>query len=111
MILGIVIAIPAFILAGPVYTKLFKKALQIDIPKGLFNPKEFKEEELPKFGISLFTALLPVILIALQTVVEIFAPESAISPVTDFIGNANVALLISVIVAIFTFGLNLGKNA
>jgi Gnt-I system high-affinity gluconate transporter len=111
MILGIIIAIPAFILAGPVYTKLFKKeALEIEIPKGLFNPKKFKEEELPKFGISLLTALLPVILIALQAIVEIFAPESFIAPVTDFIGNANIALLISVIVAIFTFGLNLGKK-
>ena len=29
---------------------------------------------------------------------------------TDFIGNANIALLISVIVAFFTFGLNLGKK-
>lgn len=111
MILGIIIAIPAFILAGPVYTKLFKKeSLEIDIPKGLFSDKKFKEEELPKFGISLFTALLPVILIGLQAIVEIFAPESPIASVTDFIGNANVALLISVIVAIFTFGLNLGKK-
>ncbi|MGX1195229.1 gluconate:H+ symporter [Metabacillus sp. SLBN-84] len=111
MILGIIIAIPAFILAGPVYTKLFKKEeLEIDIPKGLFNPKEFREEELPKFGISLFTALLPVILIGLQTMVEIFAPESSISSVTDFIGNANIALLISVLVAFFTFGLNIGKK-
>lgn len=111
MIFGIIIAIPAFILAGPVYTKLFKKeSLEIEIPKGLFNPKNFKEEELPKFGISLFTALLPVILIGLQAIVEIFAPDSAIALVTDFIGNANVALLISVIVAIFTFGINLGKK-
>ncbi|MEH7245421.1 gluconate:H+ symporter [Neobacillus niacini] len=111
MILGIIIAIPAFILGGPVYTKFFKKeSLEIEIPKGLFNPKEFKEEELPKFGISLFTALLPVILIALQTIVQIVAPESPIAPVTNFIGDANVALLISVLVAIFTFGLNLGKK-
>ncbi|WP_160724558.1 gluconate:H+ symporter [Bacillus sp. USDA818B3_A] len=111
MIYGIIIAIPAFVLAGPVYTKLFKKeSLEIEIPKGLFNPKEFKEAELPKFGVSLFTALLPVILIGLQAIVEIFAPKSAIAPVTDFIGNANIALLISVIVAIFTFGLNLGKK-
>ncbi|OCA85345.1 gluconate:H+ symporter [Pseudobacillus wudalianchiensis] len=111
MILGIIIAIPAFILAGPVYTKLFKKeSLEIEIPKGLFNPKKFKEEELPNFGVSLFTALLPVILIGLQAIVEVFAPESFIAPLTDFIGNANIALLISVIVAIFTFGLNLGKK-
>lgn len=111
MIYGIIIAIPSFILAGPVYTKLFKKeSLEIEIPKGLFNPKEFKEEELPKFGISLFTALLPVILIGLQAIVEISAPDSAIASVTNFIGNANIALLISVIFAIFTFGLNLGKK-
>lgn len=111
MILGIIIAIPAFLLAGPLYTKFFKKEfLEIEIPKGLFNPKEFKEEELPKFGISLFTALLPVILIALQTIVQLAAPNSALASITDFIGNANVALLISVIVAIFTFGLNLGKK-
>ncbi|MFZ7946264.1 MULTISPECIES: gluconate:H+ symporter [Bacillaceae] len=111
LIWGIIIAIPAFILAGPVYTKFFKKeSLEIEIPKGLFNPKEFKEEEMPKFGISIITALLPVILIALQAVVEIFAPNSAIKPVTDFIGNADVALLLSVLFAIFTFGLNLGKK-
>lgn len=111
MILGIIIAIPAFILAGPLYTKLFKKeALHIDIPKGLFNPKPFKEEDLPKFGISLFTALLPVLLIALQTIVALVAPKSAIASVTNFIGNADVAMLISVLFAIFTFGLNLGKK-
>lgn len=111
LIFGIIIAIPALILAGPLYTKLFKKeALEIEIPKGLFNPREFTEEEMPKFGISLFTALLPVILIALQAFVEIFAPKSTIMPVVDFIGNANVALLISVIVAIFTFGLNRGRK-
>lgn len=111
MIYGVMVAIPAFILAGPVYTKLFKKeSLEIEIPKNLFNPKTFKEEELPKFGISLFTALLPIILIGLQAVVEIFAPESSIAQVTNFIGNANIALLISVIVAIFTFGIRLGKK-
>lgn len=111
MLLGIIIAIPAFIIAGPIYTKLFKsRDLEIDIPKGLFNPKQFKEEELPKFGISLFTALLPVILIALQTIVQLAIPNSAIAPITNFIGNANMALLISVIVAIFTFGINLGKK-
>ncbi|WP_042348030.1 gluconate:H+ symporter [Bacillus massiliigorillae] len=111
LIYGVIIAIPALILAGPLYTKLFKKeSLEIEIPKGLFNPKEFTEEEMPKFGISLFTALLPVILIALQAIVEIFAPKSAIMPVVDFIGNANVALLISVIVAIFTFGINRGRK-
>lgn len=111
LLYGIVIAIPAIIIAGPLYTKLFKKDfLEVDIPKGLFNPKEFTEDEMPGFVTSLLTSLMPVILIASQVIVEIVAPDSAVMPFFDFIGNANVALLLSVILAFFTFGLNRGKS-
>ena len=111
LIYGIIIAIPAIIIGGPLFTKLFKKEdLEVDIPKGLFNPKEFTEEEMPGFVTSLITSLMPVILIASQVIVHIAMPESAIMPFFDFIGNANVALLLSVILAFFTFGLNRGRK-
>ncbi|MEK4444329.1 gluconate:H+ symporter [Bacillus sp. FSL M8-0256] len=111
LIYGIIIAIPAIIIGGPLFTKLFKKEdLEVEIPKGLFNPKEFTEEEMPGFTTSILTSLMPVILIASQVIVEIFMPESAIMPFFDFIGNPNVALLLSVILAFFTFGLNRGKK-
>ncbi|AQX56130.1 gluconate:H+ symporter [Priestia flexa] len=111
LIYGIIIAIPAVIIGGPLFTKLFKKEdLEVEIPKGLFNPKEFTEEEMPGFTTSILTSLMPVILIASQVIVEIFMPESAIMPFFDFIGNPNVALLLSVILAFFTFGLNRGKK-
>ena len=111
LLYGIVIAIPSIIIGGPLFTKLFKKEyLEVDIPKGLFNPKEFKEEEMPGFVTSLLTSLMPVILIASQVIVEISIPESAIMPFFDFIGNPNIALLLSVILAFFTFGLNRGKK-
>lgn len=111
LILGVIIAIPAIIIGGPLFTKLFKKEdLEVDIPKGLFNPKEFSEEEMPGFATSILTSLMPVILIASQVIVEIFWSESAVMPFFDFIGNPNVALLLSVILAFFTFGLNRGKN-
>jgi Gnt-I system high-affinity gluconate transporter len=111
MIYGIIIAIPAIIIGGPLFTKLFKKEdLEVEIPKELFNPKEFKEEEMPGFLTSLLTSLMPVILIASQVIVEIAVPESAVMPFFDFIGNPNVALLLSVILAFFTFGLNRGKK-
>ena len=72
LLYGIVIAIPSIIIGGPLFTKLFKKEyLEVDIPKGLFNPKEFKEEEMPGFVTSLLTSLMPVILIASQVIVEI----------------------------------------
>ncbi|MCP8968076.1 gluconate:H+ symporter [Ectobacillus ponti] len=111
LLYGILIGIPAVILSGPVYTKLFKKEdLEVEIPKGLFTPKHFKEEEMPGFGVSLFTALIPVILIAFQAVVEITAPKSALLPTAKFLGNPGVALLVSVIIAIFTFGINRGRK-
>ena len=111
IIWGVVIAIPAIIIAGPLFTKLFKKEdLEVEIPKGLFIPKTFEDHEMPGFVTSIITALLPVILIGIKTVVEIVAPDSAVRPFTDFIGTASTALLISVIVAMFTFGLNRGKN-
>ncbi len=111
LIYGIIIAIPAIIIGGPLFTKLFKKEdLEVEIPKGLFNPKEFTEEEMPGFATSLLTSLMPVILIASQVIVEIFMPESAVMPFFDFIGNPNVALLLSVILAFFTFGLNRGRK-
>ncbi|MGF9978140.1 gluconate:H+ symporter [Viridibacillus arvi] len=111
LIYGIIIAIPAIILAGPVFTKLFKKeSLETTIPKELFNPKHFEEHEMPGFGTSIFTAIIPVILIATKAFVEIFLPDSPIMPATNFIGNPSVALLISVIIAIFTFGISRGKK-
>ncbi|MBE2978812.1 gluconate:H+ symporter [Priestia megaterium] len=111
LLYGIIIAIPAVIISGPLYTKLFKKEdLEVEIPKGLFNPKHFTEEDMPGFGISVFTALIPVILIAFQAIVEIVMPNSALVPTAQFLGNPGIALLIAVIVAIYTFGLNRGKK-
>lgn len=109
LIYGIIIAIPAIIIGGPLFTKLFKKEdLEIEIPKGLYNPKEFTEEEMPGFMTSILTSLMPVILIASQVIMSMAMPDSRLMPFFDFIGNANIALLISVILAFFTFGLNRG---
>lgn len=111
LLYGICIAIPAVYISGPLYTKLFKKEdLEVEIPKGLFTPKHFTEEEMPGFGISVLTAIIPVILIAFQAIVEICAPKSALLPLAQFLGNPGVALLLAVIAAIFVFGLNRGKK-
>ena len=110
LLYGIVVAIPAVILAGPVLTK-FLKHMEHDIPKGLFNPKIFTDKEMPGFGISVFTALVPVILMAARAIATIVLPKT--SPVlsyTTFLGDPVIALLLAVLLAIFTFGLNRGKK-
>lgn len=111
LIWGVLIAIPPIIIAGPLFTKVFKKEdLEVTIPEELFNPKPFGNHEIPSFTVSILTAILPVILIAIKSLVEIISPNSPIRPFTDFIGTASTALLISVIVSMFTLGIARGKG-
>lgn len=111
LIYGVIIAIPAIIVAGPLYTKIFSKEfLEVDIPKGLYTEKEFDEEEMPSFLSSIVTATLPVILISIKSIVEIIAPNSSIRGFTDFIGSAGTALLLTFVFAMFSLGIMRGKK-
>jgi Gnt-I system high-affinity gluconate transporter len=110
LLYGILIAIPTVIVAGPLFTK-FVRNQNKEIPKHLFNPTVFKDEEMPSFFTSIFTALAPVILMALSAVANLTLPKtSSVKAFLNFIGDPVIALLISVIIAIFTFGLNRGKK-
>ncbi len=48
LIYGFIIAVPTVILAGPLYYN-FVKDLKPEFPKGLYNPKIFKEDEIHCF--------------------------------------------------------------
>lgn len=110
LIYGFIIAVPTVILAGPLYYN-FVKNLKPEIPKGLYNPKIFKEDEMPSFAISIFTALVPVVLMAASAIVKMTLDDTYnIYHILVFLGNPDIALTISVIIAIFTFGLNRGKS-
>ena len=62
-------------------------------------------------GVSIFTALLPVILIGLSTVLDSILPSGfPLRNLIIFIGNPVMAMLISVLVAIYTLGLARGKK-
>jgi Gnt-I system high-affinity gluconate transporter len=69
------------------------------------------EEEMPGMTVSVFTAILPVILIMTATITE-YTPLKATTAgkVIMFIGNPSAALLISVLVATYTLGLARGKK-
>lgn len=110
LIYGIIIAIPTVLVAGPLFYYTMRD-LNPKVPEGLYNPKIFKEEEMPGFGVSIFTALIPVFLMAAASIVKLTLPKD--SPVTiflTFIGDPDMALLIAVFIALFTFGINRGKK-
>ncbi|MED3726441.1 gluconate:H+ symporter [Priestia filamentosa] len=111
LLVGILTAIPAVLVGGVLYTKMFKKEnLHCNIPKELFNPKKLTDKEMPGFGVSVFTSLIPVILMFIHAFVEIFFPKSPLLHYVGFIGDPAIALLIAVLLGIFTFGLHKGKT-
>ena len=110
LLLGTIIAIPTVILAGPIFAR-FLKGIDKPVPQGLFNPRTFTEKEMPSFAVSVWTALVPVILMAVRALAEMLLPRShALLVYAEFIGDPVMATLIAVLIAIFTFGLNRGRS-
>jgi gluconate transporter len=112
LLIGLIIAIPAAIIVGIFYTRTnWVKSVTASIPEGLASAKRFKDEELPGFGISVFTALIPVILMAVQTFAELSIDKKApIMKYINFVGDAPIALLITVIIAAYTLGVGRGRK-
>ncbi|MGB8925519.1 MAG: gluconate:H+ symporter, partial [Pantoea agglomerans] len=96
LLFGTLLGIPTVILAGPVYAR-FLKGIDKPIPEGLYNPKTFTEAEMPGFGVSVWTALVPVVLMALRAVAEMLLPKGhVLLPYAEFFGDPVMATLIAV---------------
>ena len=105
---GLVIAIPVVIIAGPLLGR-FLKRLNIPIPAQ--EKIETEEKKLPGVFESFMLALLPVLLIALAVIANTFFPgESIVKKVVLFIGDATIALLLSVLLAVLFLGIAKGRS-
>lgn len=105
MIYGIIVAIPAIILGGPVFSSTLKKYRPKPL-KGFFNDKVFTEEEMPSLTVSLLTALSPVILLGCTAILKFFVVEDSLAGVIVYtLSDPIIAMLIAILVAIFTLGI------
>nr|WP_199078791.1 gluconate:H+ symporter [Pedobacter sp. ASV19] len=110
MMYGGLICIPAIVIGGPLFSRTLKQ-IKPNPPKGLFNLEFRPENELPGFGVSLITSLLPVFLIGLATVTQaVLEKGSATGSFIAFIGHPVIALLISTFFAIYTMGIRQGQK-
>jgi Gnt-I system high-affinity gluconate transporter len=109
LIYGLIIAVPAIILAGPVFARTLKKIPSNPLPT--FRADELPDDQLPSAFISFLTALLPVILLMATTVYLNFDhSHTTFHKLIAFIGDAPIVMLISLLVATFTLGLKQGKD-
>src|SRR5699024_11986939 len=88
----IIIAIPVAIISGPLFLKVTQKIApsaftrEGDISE-LGSQKDFTEKEMPDFGLSVFTALLPVILMLISTILQLITGQED-GRGSNFIENA-----------------------
>jgi len=85
LLIGLVPVIPACLIAGILLSKFFKKP-DVKPPVGLHEEKHFEKSELPGLGISIFTMLIPVLLMlfgAIAMIILIIAAGGAFSRLSD----------------------------
>ena len=112
--LGVAVAIPTIIVAGPLFGKLAGRWVVVEAP-GHFDADAFAdrtraEAPQPSFGITLFSVLLPVVLMLGKALVDIFVDDETnwCERFSTALGTPMIALLIAVIVGMFTLGRGAG---
>lgn len=104
--LGVLIALPTIAIAGPLFARFAARWVDVPAPD-LFDTetRENTERPRPTFAVTLATVLLPVVLMMGKALADIFlAKGNTVRTVLDFLGAPLIALLIAVIVAMFTLG-------
>jgi len=108
--MGILVSIPTILVAGPLLSPLFKK-IKATPMEDFTGQAPLDENELPSIFISILAALMPVVLIGISGIVLLFVDEaSALYPVVTGMGNPVLAMLLSVLFALFTLGLRNGRK-
>ncbi|MFP7298450.1 gluconate:H+ symporter [Neobacillus niacini] len=111
LLYGLMIAIPVATFIAYIWTRVpFFKKINPAIPEGLVSAKQFKDEEMPSFGVSIFVALIPVVLIAIDAINTLFLPEdNGFRHVMSFIGSSETALLVGVLISMWLLGPRIGR--
>lgn len=109
LLYGLIVAIPAIIIAGPIFSKTLKKLKAT--PLQIFQPPVIPAEKLPGLTNSLLSSLLPVILLIVTTLLPLLSSTSvAVKDVSAFVGNAMIVMLIALTVATFSLGRSTGMT-
>jgi Gnt-I system high-affinity gluconate transporter len=109
LLYGLAIAVPALVIAGPVFAKVVASIPAR--PLAGMEAKALPESQLPGAAISIVTALLPAVLLLLTAVVGGLVPaESQAAAAVKFISDPDVVMLTALAFATVTLGLARGRS-
>jgi Gnt-I system high-affinity gluconate transporter len=108
-IYGICIAIPAIVIAGPLFSQTLKNIKSNDVKINLSSP--LSADKLPGIANSIISSLLPVLLIAIVALAtKVFGGNTTVKDILVFLGEPNVVMGITIMIATFSLGINRGKK-
>ena len=104
LLYGIVIAIPAMVIAGPVFASTLKNLNTP--PLKLFQPPTKSEALLPGAANSFISALMPAVLLIIFTALPYFLhADGKVKSLLSFWGDPVIVLLVSLLFATFSLGI------
>ena len=113
IVYALIVGLPASMLAGPVFATIVGPRLAGFSDVRVLPLSEHKQRpaSLPGFFTTLFTILLPVILLMLSTYADVaLDPSYQWYGVFNFVGNPIVALFLATLVGMYTFGIARGMT-
>lgn len=112
MALGFLVAIPTVIVSGPLFGKIAGRWVDVPAPHTFDAVPEEEGSTRPSFSMTMFSVLLPVVLMMGKALVDIFIADDTqtLRQVFDILGTPIIALLIATVVAMFTLGRGAGMT-
>ncbi|ARK10177.1 gluconate:H+ symporter [Fibrella sp. ES10-3-2-2] len=106
---GILVAIPAILVSGILFGSTLKR--YTTLPNQALIAPELTDQQMPSTGVSFLTVLLPIFLISLGTLLNPFLIDgSFIKQALLFLSEPVVSMLVSVLVAMYTLGIQRGRS-
>ncbi|MGL4860947.1 MAG: D-serine transporter DsdX, partial [Enterobacteriaceae bacterium] len=107
IVYGLIVGLFASLIGGPLFLKLLGNRLPFKaVPAAFADIEVRREEDLPSLGASLFTVLLPIVLMLVKTTAELnMNKEGALYTLLEFIGNPITAMSIAALVAYYVLGI------
>jgi Gnt-I system high-affinity gluconate transporter len=106
LVYGIIIGIPTVIIAGPVFSRAVRNIHSKPLETFVSAPK--KESDLPGLGVSIFSSLLPVILLTMTTLsVGMIKTDGLLKKSIVFLSDPAIVMILSLAVATYTLGLRM----
>ncbi len=112
LLAGIIIGLPVAALAGPIFGTMISKRIELPAENPIadtFTTQHDHTRQLPGFGVTMLTVLLPVLLMLVGSWADLFtAKGSGANAALHLIGNTDIALLLGAILSFITLGTNCG---